>query len=182
MTDNNQMIQSQFQPDFQESSGLIIATGILLLLLGVFAMGSPLVAGLSLALMIGIALFIAGIGQLIFAFKARSGLFAYILSILTIVTGAYMTSRPGGALATLTIFLALFLISSGIVEALMAFRFRPIAGWGWAILSGIISVLLGLMIWRQFPLSGAWAIGILIGIRMFFNGLTLVMLGLAARK
>ena len=179
---NSQMIQAQFQEKIQKSSGLIIATGILLLMMGMFAMGSPLVAGVSLALMVGIMLIIGGIGQLSFAFKAGKGIFAFVLGALTVVIGGYMVSRPGAALASLTLFLALYLIMSGAFEVMMSFQFRPTKGWGWAAFSGAASMLLGIMIWNQFPLSGVWAVGILIGVRLFFNGLTLLMLGLAARQ
>jgi len=182
MPESNQQIQTQFQESIQNSSGLIIATGILMLLLGVFAMGSPLVAGLSLALMVGIMLIIGGVGQMVFAFKTGKGAFAFVLGLLTLVIGGYMVSRPGAALASLTLFLAMYLIISGAFEVMMSFQFRPVKGWWWATFSGIVSMMLGFMIWNQFPLSGAWAIGILIGIRLFFSGLTFLMLGLASRQ
>ena len=60
MSDNNQMIQAQFQENMQKSSGTIIANGILLLLMGIFAMGSPFIAGLSLVMMVGITLIVGG--------------------------------------------------------------------------------------------------------------------------
>jgi uncharacterized membrane protein HdeD (DUF308 family) len=182
MPESNQLIETELQGSIQKSSGLIIATGILLLLLGLFAMGSPLVAGLSLALMVGIMLIFGGIGQMFFAFNAGKGPIAFVLGLLTLVIGIYMVSRPGAALASLTLFLAMYLIISGAFEVMMSFQFRPIRGWWWAMFSGIVSMLLGFMIWNQFPLSGAWAIGILIGIRLFFNGLTFLMLGLASRQ
>ena len=64
----------------------------------------------------------------------------------------------------------------------MAFQVKPNAGWGWALFNGIMSVILGAMIWSQFPLSGAWAIGILIGARLIFSGWTLIMFGMTARS
>ena len=150
-------------------------------LLGLLAMGSPLVAGLSVAMIVGFMLIIGGIGQLAFAVKTREGMFAIIFGVLTIVIGGYMVANPGAALASFTFLLALYFIISGIIEALVSFQIRPVNGWGWALFSGIISVLLGFMIWSQFPLSGVWAIGILIGVRLFFRGWTLLMFGLAAR-
>jgi len=182
MPENSQMIQTQLQEDIQKSSGAIIVTGALLLVMGMFAMGSPLVVSLSLAMMIGIMLIIGGISQLAFAFKAGKGIFAFVLGGLTIVIGGYMASQPGAALMSLTLFLSMYLIFSGAFEVMMAFQIRPVKGWGGVAFSGILSMLLGFMIWKQFPLSGAWAIGILIGVRLFFNGLSLVMLGLAVRK
>ena len=182
MSNNSQMIQAQFQEDIQKSSGFILVSGILLLLMGMFVMGSPLVAGVSLAMMIGIMLIISGIAQLSFAFKFGKNLSAFVLGALTVVIGGYMASRPGAALASLTLFLAMYLIISGSFEVMMSFQLRPIKGWGLAAFSGATSMLLGIMIWNQFPLSGAWAIGILIGVRLIFSGLTLVLLALAARQ
>ena len=48
---------------------------------------------------------------------------------------------------------------------------RPGSGWGWMLTGGVVSIGLGVMIWSQFPLSGAWAIGILVGIKLLFIGL-----------
>ena len=93
-----------------------------------------------------------------------------------------MVMNPGAALASLTIFLAVYLIVSGVCEAIAAIQARPLEGWGMALFSGILSLLLGAMIWSQFPLSGAWAIGILIGVKLFFNGLSLLLFGLAVRS
>jgi len=182
MSDSNQMIRTQFEENIQKSAGPIIAMGILLLVIGVIAMGSPFVAGLSLVMMIGILLIIGGIGQVIFAFKSGKILLPLALGVLTIAIGGYILSHPGAALASLTLFLAMFLVFSGALEVVMSFQFRPIKGWGWAAFSGILSMLLGFMIWKQFPLSGAWAVGILLGVRLFLNGFTLLMLGIAAKK
>ena len=85
MPENSQMIQTQLQEDIQKSSESITVTGALLLVVGMFAMGSPIVVSLSLAMMIGIMLIIGGIGQLSFAFKAGKGIFAFVLGGLTIV-------------------------------------------------------------------------------------------------
>lgn len=182
MSNNSQMLQTQLQEDIQKSSGFILVTGIFLLLMGMFVMSSPLVAGVSLAMMIGVMLIISGIAQLSFAFKSGKSLSAFVIGVLTVVIGGYMASHPGAALASLTLFLAMYLVISGAFEVMMSFQLRPVKGWGLAAFSGAASMLLGIMIWRQFPLSGAWAIGILIGVRLLFSGLTLLMLGLAARQ
>jgi uncharacterized membrane protein HdeD (DUF308 family) len=64
----------------------------------------------------------------------------------------------------------------------MAFQIKPTKGWGWVLFSGILFLVLGGMIWSQFPVSGAWAIGLLVGINLFFSGWRLAMLGIAARS
>ena len=182
MSQDIQNIETQFMEGLKENSGTAIVMGIVMLVMGALAMGSPLIAGASIAMMVGVLLIIGGIGQLVFSFKTGLGLFAIIFSVLTIIMGGYMLSKPGVALASLTIFLAAYLLVSGVFEAIASIKARPATGWGWALFSGILSVLLGLMIWGQFPLSGAWAIGILVGVRLLFTGMSLLMLGIAARS
>ncbi|MFC1681365.1 HdeD family acid-resistance protein [Pseudomonadota bacterium] len=175
-------LKSEFLEEVKKNSGLTIAAGIVILLAGLLTMGSPFVAGISVAVMVGLFLIVGGIGQLLFAIKAGRGFLAIVLGILSVIIGIYMVINPGTALATLTLFLALYLILSGIVEALMAFHVKPANGWGWVLFSGIASLVLGIMIWSQFPLSGAWAIGLLVGIKLFFSGWTVLVIGLAGRS
>ncbi len=177
----NQAIQSQFLEEIKKNAGLTIWIGVVILLLGIFAMASPLVAGKSVAMIVGVLLIIGGLGQLLFAFKTDMGVLAVILGGLTVALGGYMLANLGTALAAMTIFLTLYLIVSGILDSIFAFQIKPANGWGMVLFSGLLSVLLGILIWSQFPLSGAWAIGILLGIRLFFTGSVLVMFGLAAR-
>ena len=66
---------------------------------------------------------------------------------------------------------------AGISEVIGAFKMKRAKGWVWALFSGVASLLLGIMIWWQFPLSGTWAVGILTGIRMIFGGGWLIVLG-----
>lgn len=182
MSHDLQNTETPFLDAIKKNTGLTIAAGVITLLMGLFAMGSPLVAGASVALMVGVLLIIGGITQLGFAFKAGSGIWAIILGLLTVIAGGYMVSNPGAALATLTIFLVAYLVVSGVFEAIIAFQVKPAEGWGWAMFSGILSILLGLMFWSQFPISGAWAIGILLGVKLFFSGLSLLMFGISARR
>lgn len=182
MSQGIQTLESQFMNQIKKNTGMTIAMGVLVMIMGIFAMASPFIAGVSIAMVVGIFLIVGGIAQTIFAFKAGTGLFTIIIGVLTIIAGGYMVSNPAVALATLTIFLAAYLIVSGIFEAMVAFQAKPAAGWGWALFSGLLSILLGIMIWSQFPLSGAWAIGILLGVRLFTGGLTLMMFGMAARS
>ena len=71
MSQEHQNIEMQFMEDVKKNSGLTIAVGVILLLLGLLAMGSPLVAGLSVAMMVGFMLIFGGIGQLAFAVKTK---------------------------------------------------------------------------------------------------------------
>lgn len=175
-------IETQFLKNLKENSGMAIAMGVIMLLVGLMAMAAPLAAGFSVALMVGSLLFVGGIAQLIFSFKNSMGIWSILFAVLTIIMGVYMLMSPEVALGGLTIFLATYLIVSGITEVIVFNEVRPAPGAGWGMFSGVLAVVLGGLIWSQFPLSGAWAIGILLGVRLFFNGMTLLMLGLSARN
>jgi uncharacterized membrane protein HdeD (DUF308 family) len=170
-----------FLDGIRESAGAAIAVGVVLVIAGGLAIGSPIVAGLSVSLFVGVMLLIGGIGQLVLAYKAGSfgkGQLSTIIGMVTVMVGLLMIIRPG---AILTIFMTAFFLLTGIIESFWAFQIKPDKGWGWTLFSGIVSVLLGCMIWGQYPFSGAWVLGAFVGIRLLFSGLTLIMLGSAAR-
>ena len=156
----------------KKDSTALLVLGIITIIIGMAAMITPLVAGVAVALMIGILLIGAGILRTVFAFKCKSwgkGILVFLLGLLTLLVGLYMVARPGVALATLTLFLAAYFVVDGIIEIIEAFDLKPLEGWGWMLFGGIVSLLLGFMIWKQWPVSGAWAIGILVGIKLLFR-------------
>lgn len=166
-----------------DSTSLMIL-GIVTVVLGVLAMMAPLMAGIAIALLVGVLLIAAGIARTIFAFKCKSwgkGILVFLLGLLTLLVGFYMVARPGLALATLTLFLAAYFVVDGIFEIIEAFDLKPIGGWGWLLFGGVVSLLLGIMIWRQWPISGAWAVGILVGIKLLFAGFAMTGIGAAGR-
>lgn len=168
----------------KDSTALMIL-GIITIVFGVLAMMAPLMAGMAIALMVGILLIGAGITRTIFAFKCKSwgtGILVFVLGLLTLAVGFYMVANRGAALATLTLFLAAYFVVDGIFEIIEAFDLKPINGWGWMLFGGVVSILLGIMIWRQWPLSTVWAVGVLFGIKMIFAGFAMTGIGAAGRS
>ena len=159
--------------------------GIFMVIAGVLALLAPFGAGLSIALMTGALLLVSGIAQLFLVFRAGSfgkGILLALMALLSIVAGGYMLAQPGLALAVLTLFLAAYFIAVGVVEIIGAFGARPAPGWGWLLFGGIVSAVLGAMIWSQFPLSGVWAIGILVGVRLLMSGWELIAIAGVVRE
>jgi uncharacterized membrane protein HdeD (DUF308 family) len=99
-----------------------------------------------------------------------------------LLCGIALVANPLFGSGVLTIMLALYFILDGISEVVAGIKLRPGSGWGWMLFGGIVSILLGMMIWGQFPLSGAWAIGILLGIKLFFVGLMMITGGSVVRS
>ena len=148
-------------------------------------MASPLMVGFSIAMLIGIIMIAAGIMRIIWAFQAESfgqGVLKFAVGALTAFFGVMLLARPLFAVGTLTVFLAIYFVVDGIFEIIAAFEVKPDSGWGWLLFGGTISLMLGVMIWRNWPLSGAWAIGILIGINLLFSGITMLTVGSVVRS
>lgn len=169
----------------RRNSGWLVALGVLTVIAGFFAMASPVLSGLSIAVFIGIAMVIGGIARTVGAFHAGSfgqGALAFIGGILTFVAGLIVAARPGIGLATITLLLGGYLLVDGICGALLAFHVRPEKGWGWMFFSAAMGVLLGFLLLREWPLSGLWAIGTLVGINLVFTGFSIITVGSAARS
>ena len=91
-------------------------------------------------------------------------------------------SSARGGLASLTLALAIYLFAEGVSELILSFRLRPMPGSGWLLFDGIITLILGVMIWRTWPSSTEWVIDTLVGISMLFSGVSRLMLFLTARR
>lgn len=150
--------------------------GIVMIIGGILSLLAPMAAGLSVSLLIGSLLIVSGIMQIFVVFGSGSfarGLLLGLLGLLGVLAGIYMVTQPAVALATLTLLLACYFIASGIVQVIGAISARGQQGWGWLLFGGIVSFALGAMIWKQFPVSGLWAVGTLVGIHLIFSGMAL---------
>ena len=101
--------------------------------------------------------------------------------MLSIVVGLLFLRAPLNALAALTLLLACFLMVDGIFKVVAALAYR-FAAWGWSLAGGIIDVILGVMIWQEWPASALWVIGLFVGINLLFRGFNWIALGLALRS
>jgi uncharacterized membrane protein HdeD (DUF308 family) len=161
-----------------------VILGIAMVVLGVVALGSVVIASLATALVIGILLLLGGLGETIGAFWCRgwSGFFAHLLSgVLSIVIGLLFLKAPVNALLALTLLVACFLMVEGVFNIVAALSYR-FAAWGWLLVGGIIDVILGVLIWQEWPASALWVIGLFVGINLIFRGFNWIGLGLALRS
>ena len=169
----------------KKNAGWLVALGAVTVIAGVLAIGSPLASGLAVAFFIGVAMTIGGVARTVSAFSAGSfgqGALAFIGGILTLGAGLILAARPGIGLATLTLLLGGSLLMDGISGAILAFRVRPEKGWGSMLFGGAMGVVAGFLLLREWPLSGLWAIGTLVGINLIFAGFSIISVGSAARS
>lgn len=151
--------------------------GVITIIMGVLAISAPLITGLSIALLVGLLVLVGGVARMVWAFHAGSvgkGMLRFIIGGLTLLCGMAMVTDPILASGVLTIILAIYLAIDGVFEIATAFKVRPLSGWGVLLAGGILSLLLALMIWRQYPLSGPWAIGFMLGLKLLFIGTIMI--------
>ena len=164
---------------------LVLAQGILLMVFGLLAVAMPNIATLAVEILVGWLFLIAGIFRAVSVWHARQmpGFgWSMLSALLAVLLGLILVARPLAGVLTLTMVLVAFFILEGIAAIVVAVQHRDhLTSWVWVLFSGIIDLLLAYLIWRGWPSSAAWAIGLLVGINMIFFGLSLVMTALAAR-
>jgi uncharacterized membrane protein HdeD (DUF308 family) len=171
-------------PNLRRNWGWVLGLGVAMVIVGVLALGSPVVATITTVEVFGILLMIGGVVEVVGAFRVgRAGAFVLhvLCGLLSLFLGAVITERPVLGAAGYTLVLALFFVASGLARMVFALAHR-FSGWGWVLLNGAVNLLLGMIIWRSFPEAALEVIGIFVGIDLVFNGVAWVMLGLALRS
>jgi uncharacterized membrane protein HdeD (DUF308 family) len=181
-----QVVQNELQ-HMKKHWCWFLLLGILLAVGGTAAIIVPLVttaASLVAVIVLGMVLMIAGVGMVIGSVWAGkwSGMLLHLLvGVLYVVVGFLIIDRPVAAVAAFTMYIALFfiLVGSYRIIASLAVRFPQ---WGWALLNGVVTLLAGIVIYKHFPQSALWVIGLLVGLEMLFNGWTWIMLAIGLRN
>ena len=164
--------------------GWVLTLGILLVLLGVFATSAAITTTMLTVLVIGILLLVSGVFEIGSAFRnARYGAFWMHLfeGILDLVCGALLVRYPAAGALTLTLVLAIFFLVGGAMRTFSALMTDLPSG-GWAVLSGIVDVILGVFLLLHWPISGLWFLGLAVGIGLIFRGAWWSAFALAVHK
>ncbi len=171
--------------DINKSVNGSLLIGILLILLGIVAIAQPTVSTIFAETWFALILVSAGAAKLVYAFQTRNEggfIWKLLLSVLYTATGVMLFINPLTGVLTLTLLLGSFVLTEGVFELILAFRLRPQQNWTWALGNGIITLLLGAMIWFQWPFNAPWLIGTLVGVSVLFTGVSRVMLSLNVRS
>ena len=161
-----------------------IGFSVLMILAGIAAIAMPPAAGLAVNLVVAWLLLFSGAMHLVFAWYTRSvgsAVWEVLLGLVYGTTGIYLLAQPAAGLAALTLALAVYLFLEAVLEFAAWGYLRQMAGAGWLLFDGVITLILAVMIWRTWPSSTEWVIGTLVGFSMLFSGTARLMLSLAAR-
>jgi uncharacterized membrane protein HdeD (DUF308 family) len=163
-----------------------LVLGIALVVLGSIAIGWACLSSITIAAtwLFGFVMLGGGIGEIIHSFTVGrwSGTLVHLLiGVLYCVVGFMMISDPADSAITLTKIIAIFMIVGGIFRIVAALSHR-FTGWEWVLLNGGITLLLGLLVYKNWPQSGLWFIGLVIGIDMIFNGWSWIALAIGLKR
>ena len=179
-----QVIQLTGADELRRSWGWFLGLGIVLIVLGMIAIGSAFLMTIASVFLFGWILIIGGVLEVVHAFwhKRWGGFLLDLLTgILYVVVGWMMVNNPQESALLLTLIIAMFLVFEGVFRIVTAITVRY-PHWGSVLFNGVISLLLGILIWRRWPVSGLWAIGLFVGIEMLLNGWSLVRLSMTGRN
>jgi uncharacterized membrane protein HdeD (DUF308 family) len=169
--------------ELRPKRGWLLALGILQIVFGVIALFLIPAATVASVLILGWLIVLSGIVEFVHAFQVRrwGGVFLHIIGgVLGVLIGLLIVTHPvAGALAWTLLFASLFTVT-GLFRLITAIRFQY-QNWGWAAFDGAITLLLGVLLWADWPWSGLWFLGLSLGISLLLRGWTYVSIALAMR-
>ena len=165
--------------------GWFVALGVLMIIAGVIALGSLLMATIVTVFWVGAMMVVSGAFEIIHGFQMKQwGRFFLwiVIGALYVVAGLIVFRNPLLAAGVLTLLLGFGLIVAGVVRIFLAMQMKSGSAWAWVAVSGVITLLLGIVIIMQWPLSGAYALGIFLGVDLVFDGAAWLGMGLALKR
>lgn len=167
--------------DSKTRSNNSLFTGGLLILLGIAAIVAPVISTFVSETWIALFLISAGAAKLVYSFQTRDQggfIWKVLLSALYVATGIMLFVYPRTGVLTITLLLGSFLLTEGVFELILAFRIRPQQNWTWVLGNGILTLVLGALIWFQWPFNAPWLLGTYVGASILLTGFSRVGLSL----
>ena len=164
--------------------GWFVALGIVDLIVGGIASTNLLLANLASVLLIGAAVFVSGIFQIIHSFWARglrSFLFWLLAGLIYMAAGAIILYDPVLASIELSLLVGIFLVVAGIMRAWAGYHARPAAGWRWIVAAGVLTLVVGAVLIASWPAMGLWLLGAMLIVDLVFQGWGYIAFGLSLR-
>jgi uncharacterized membrane protein HdeD (DUF308 family) len=164
--------------------GWLLAGGIALVVLGMGALLLPAAATIATIKVLGVFMLLAAGAEFATAFFMRGWggvLTAILCGVMYFFAGVIIVSHPANAAAIFTLFLTMMFVALGAIRIAVGVVYRH-SGWGWTVFSGIITLILAMMIWQDFPQSSLWVIGTFLGIDFIFHGWSWIILALTIKK
>lgn len=165
--------------------GLLLAWGVLALAFGSIGFFQPLAYSVGVALLFGAMLLVTGGSGLVMAWRIdgwKGKASAIVMALVSLLAGGLMLFNPVLAAESLTLVVAAYLVAMGLTKAWIGVTHREARGWGLIVLSGAISLALGLILFAGWPGTGLWALGLFLSIELIFDGWAAVVFAFEAHR
>ena len=165
--------------------GWIVALGVVYLIAGIIALGSVVMATIASVYVVGIMMLIAGVFEVIHSFQIKSWgrfIFWLLLGVLYIIAGFVAFDNPLLTAVWLTLILGAALVASGLMRVFLGFNMQGGSPWIWVVVSGLITLLLGIIILIHWPVSSLWTLGIFLGVDLVFAGASWIGVGMGLHR
>lgn len=166
-------------------SRALMVIGVILAVFGILLLLSPAAVGSAVVQLVALILIVTGTIQLLHSLRSGTRTqrtISVILGAIVAGVGVLVWLNPELGSGFLTALLMIFFVVNGLWKLSSALRFRRFAGWIWLLVSGLVSLVFVWLLWVQWPLSGAWAIGVLVGLDLLMAGVALIVLSRSLRK
>jgi len=170
--------------DAKKNWGWLVGLGVVFVILGVIGLGMSVTLTLAGVMVFGWLLIIGGLLQIAETFQVsgwKSVMWHLVMAVMYILAGGVILYDPAGSAIAITLFIGIALIITGVTRIFIAFQLNPARAWWLVLVSGLISILIGIMVMAKWPLSSFWVIGAFIAVEMILNGWSYIMMGLAAK-
>lgn len=164
--------------------GWLLAMGIIEIIVGIYCLTSQITATLASVVALGVVFLIAGIAETIGAFRAHGAGHVILLllgGLLSIVVWLALMTHPGVGALAITLLLAAMLVVGGIFRFVAALTLQ-FPHYGWAAASGALSLVLGVLLWAEWPVSASWFIGFVVGLNFIVTGAWMAAVGLQVKN
>ncbi|MBS8261821.1 HdeD family acid-resistance protein [Roseibium polysiphoniae] len=182
MTDISSNLPTDFKAALKEGKSSLMWVGILMAIVGAIAIIFPFAATVTTNYMVGfLFLFSGALGVWhSFAIKGTGPFFgALLMGLITVVAGVFLLANPLEGILLLTLTVGIVFIFEGAYQIFAAFELRPTKGWGWMLVSAVISIAAGLLIVSKLPGTSLFVLGLIMGINFLSTGLSMIMLSKA---
>ena len=165
---------------------LLLTAGIISTVLGAIAIIVPQLASVTVTYLFGILLLIGAVAFVAEAISRGSTghrIWSALLAVLYVFAGVWLIINPVSGTITLTLILAVFFLLIGALRLIAGIASRgKVPNAGWTIVNGVLSIVIAVLVIGDLPSSAAWAIGLLVGIQLLFDGFALIATAMAGKK
>lgn len=176
---------AQLRSRIAKHSGWFLALGIFWIVAGIAAILVPVIASIAVELLVGSFLLVGGVLQIVHSFRLsgwKSTLFYLALGVLSVLAGVLLVLNPLAGLFTLTLVLAAFFVAEGALQSVAALNMRGESHWVWLLISGLLGIAVGVLIFLGLPATAFWALGVLAGIDLISTGIALTTISIGVRR